>query len=110
MEVKEVQTDLQEPEPPAAVHETVPVTPPPQAPAEQTEDPEEHGSFNGRLASQDRELLKSCIEEIRNLTTILAGRPGLHDVSGASHSTLAQSLQLASMCLLSSDTLAKEGR
>lgn len=85
---KEVQTDKLEPEPAVVTPETVPVAPPP---PDESEVSEEHSHSNRRLASQDRELLKSCIEEMRNLTSLLAGLPGVpvgYDRSGASPAQL----------------------
>ncbi|KAL8436916.1 hypothetical protein Efla_002114 [Eimeria flavescens] len=73
-EEKEVQTDPMEP--PHLAAEAVPVAPPPfpAAELEATEELENERQHAHRLSPKDRELLHSCIEEIRHLSGILAER------------------------------------
>ncbi|KAL8271054.1 hypothetical protein Esti_005039 [Eimeria stiedai] len=49
-----------------------------------SEEAEEHNQLSRRLGRQDRELLNACIDEVRNLTTILAERTGTLTTTNAS--------------------------
>lgn len=74
---KEIQTDPISLGPPEQTQEAVPVAPPPPtAPAV----PHETSAAHQELTDADHELLRTCLEEIRNLTSLLSNHAGIPTV------------------------------